>query len=284
MLVYLNGRFVPEEQAMVSVFDRSFLYGDGLFETMLVANGQIFRWELHADRLMAGADFLKIKLPESPAQLSKAVGELIRANGIFDGVLRLTLSRGTGVRGYSPRQATSPFVVMTLHTADGNASGTLVDWHLRTSSFKLPAAEPVSQYKTCNKLAQVLARAEAEQLGADEALLLNTDGFVVEAASANLFWVVREKVFTPPLAAGVLSGVTRRVVLELCCRLGLEVSESNIAATELSQADGVFLSLSTLGIVQGASLDGVDLRVSPVTERLRSRYFELVQQETAVRE
>ena len=281
MIVYLNGRFVPEEQALVSVFDRSFLYGDGLFETMLVANGTLFRWDQHLERLERGAAFLGIPLAITGSQLRAATGELLRQNRVLNGILRLTLSRGTGVRGYSPRGADSPFVVMTVHPSEFSKTSGLTSWHLRTSGFRLPANEPMAQFKTCNKLPQVLARAQAQQEGADEALLLNTDGFVVEAASANLFWTFQQTLFTPPLAAGVLSGVTRKVIIELCGSLGFEVREMSVPPGRLLEADGVFLSLSTLGIVQGASLDGRPLRQSPLIELLRTRYFEMVQRETA---
>lgn len=281
MIVYLNGRFVPEQQALVSVFDRSFLYGDGLFETMLVANGTLFRWDQHLERLERGAAFLGIPLAITGLQLRAATAELLRQNRVLNGILRLTLSRGTGVRGYSPRGADSPFVVMTIHPSQYSKTGALTSWHLRTSSFRLPANEPMAQFKTCNKLAQVLARAQAEQEGADEALLLNTDGFVVEAASANLFWTSQQTLFTPPLAAGVLAGVTRKVIIELCGSLGFEVREMSVPPGKLRQMDGVFLSLSTLGIVQAASLDGHPLRQSPLIELLRTRYFEMVERETA---
>ena len=279
MIVFLNGKFVPEEQALVSVFDRSFLYGDGLFETMLVANGAAFRWNQHLERLSNGARFLGISLPLGAGELQAAARELILQNRMRDGLLRLTLSRGVGIRGYSPSGAKSPTVVMTLHPLTDPNRETLKNWHLKTASFRLPANETLAQFKNSNKLSQVMARAEAEQAGADEALLANTDGFVVEGSSSNLFWIQQGLVCTPPLASGVLSGVTRLVVRELCGDLGLKVRESNITREELLETDGVFLSLSSFGIVQGLTLDKQPLRQSTVTERLHAAYTVTVRRE-----
>src|SRR5579872_7032026 len=117
MIVFLNGQFVPEESAVVSVFDRGFLYGDGLFETIRIFKGKPFRWEQHLERLQRGAEFLKIKLPFSCTALPKFADELINKNQMPDALLRLTLSRGVGIRGYSPKGAEEPTVVMSLHPA-----------------------------------------------------------------------------------------------------------------------------------------------------------------------
>ena len=280
MIVFLNGKFVPEEQAVVSVFDRSFLYGDGLFETILVANGVPFRWLQHLDRLWRGAAFLGISSPYESKELTRFALALIRENRLRDGMLLLTLSRGVGVRGYSPRGADSPTLVMTLFPLSGSDPNVLQNWRLSTSSFRLPANQPLAQFKNCNKLPQVLARAEVEK-NADEALLSNTDGFVVEGASSNLFWIEQNAICTPPLASGILSGVTRSVVLELCQSISLPALEHNITANRLLDSDGVFLSLSSFGIIQATFLDGQSLHQSPLTYQLHSAYLELVRRETA---
>ncbi len=280
MLVFLNGQLVPEEQATVSVFDRGFLYGDGLFETVRIANGRPFRWTQHVERLRRGAQFLKLSIPFVPEALHEYVLELVRKNGVADGLLRLTLSRGVGPRGYSPRGAEQPTLVMSLHPAPESHPGHPPRWQLVTATCRLPAGEPLAQFKTCNKLPQILARAEADAAGANEALLLNTDGHVVEASGANLFWVIGATVFTPPLAAGILPGVTRAVVHELGSPLGLPIREANTTADELSQADGVFLSVSSVGIAEGLSLDGCPLRQSPIVCRLSAAYADLLDRET----
>lgn len=268
MIVFLNGRLVPEAQAVVSVFDRSFLYGDGLFETMRVSRGKPFRWWEHMERLRKGGDFLGIKIPFACKSLEKSAHQLIAQNEMPEALLRLTVSRGVGRRGYSPNGATTPALVMTLHPLPETPAG----WRLHTASFRLPAGERLAQFKTASKLAQVLARAEAEAAGADEALLCNTDGFVVEGASSNLFWVDGATVCTPPLAGGILAGVTRAMTVELCAQLGLPVAERVITPEALRQMAGVFVTLSSFGIVEGLALDGATLAQSPVVEKLRAAY------------
>lgn len=276
MIVFLNGKFVPEEQAVVSVFDRSFLYGDGLFETMRVTRGKPFRWWDHMERLRKGGDFLGIKIPFACKALEKSALELIAKNQMPESLLRLTVSRGVGPRGYSPKGATLPTLVMTLHALPVAPSK---GWKLKTATLRLPAGEELAQFKTANKLAQVLARAEADVAGADEGLLLNTDGFVVEGASSNLFWVEGETVCTPPLASGILAGVTRAVTVELCAQLSWSLAEREITPEKLREMAGVFLTLSSLGVVECSELDGVALRQSPLIQRLRDAYHDLLSRE-----
>lgn len=281
MIVFLNGHFVSEDQAVVSVFDRSFLYGDGLFETMRICNRKPFRWEQHLERLAGGAAFLGIPLPFAIEQLREALARLLGANQMSSGIVRLTLSRGVGVRGYSPAGAGRPLLVMTLDPGPDSEPFNPPRWRLRTSSFRLPANQPLAQFKTCNKLPQVLARAEAEAARAQEALLLNTDGVVVEAASSNLFWLRNGSVCTPPLSSGALPGVTRAVVLEICRSFGFPSVEATLTPKELSRTEGVFLSLSSAGIVEAEALDDQLLRRSPLTERLWAGYNRLLREETA---
>jgi branched-chain amino acid aminotransferase len=275
MIVFFNGRFVAEAQAVVSVFDRSFLYGDGLFEVMRVCGGKPFRWAEHFDRFQRGAAFLKIQVPFAEGDLRKQALQLIERNGMPESLLRITLSRGVGLRGYSPKGADSPALVMTLHPAP-DTDGQPPRWRVMTASFRLPANEPLAQFKTCNKLPQVLARAEAEAAGADEALLLNTNGEVVEGSTSNLFWIKDGVVCTPPLTSGILAGVTRLVVMEICQKLGLPTKEAGITPAELRGVDGVFISLSSWGVVEVSSLDGQEVRGSALTGKISKAYQEMI--------
>jgi aminodeoxychorismate lyase len=279
MTVFLNGRFVPEERAAVSVFDRGFLYGDGLFETMRVCAGQPFRWKQHLDRLRCGAAFLNLPLAYSPGELERAAARLIALNRMPDALLRLVVSRGTGPRGYSPRGAEQGCTVLSLHPAPA-FRGALPRWRLVTASLRVPAGDPLTGLKTCNKLPQVLARAEADRRGANDALLLNTHGRVAEATGSNVFWIERGAVCTPPLNEGPLPGVTRAAVLELCDRLGLGAREVPARPAALARADAVFLTLSSWGVVEVVALDGEALGRSPVVATLRRAYEELVRRET----
>ena len=279
MTVFLNGQFVSGEKALVSVFDRSFLYGDGLFETLRVCGAKPFRWRQHVARLQQGAEFLKIRLPFAPEELHKAAVRLIQENKAPESILRISLSRGIGVRGYSPKGADDPIVVMSLHPAPSHDPQNLKPWRLITSSLRLPAADPLACFKTCNKLPQILARAEAEAQEADEALLLNTNGEVAEAASSNLFWIDQNVIGTPPLAAGILSGITRAVMLEICDGLGIQTQERNILREELHRVDGVFLTLSSMGIVEVSELDHQPVRRASLLATLQTAYAALVRRE-----
>lgn len=280
MLIFLNGQFVPEDRAVVSVFDRGFLYGDSLFETILVRQGRPFRWEQHLERLQHGADFLKIKLPFTPEALRDFAGQLIVRNSLPDALLRLTLSRGIGQRGYSPRGAEQPTLVMSLHPAPVAPASGPAPWTLITSTHRLPATETLARFKTGNKLVQVLARAEADAAGVDEALLLNTDGLVVEGTASNLFWLRHGTVCTPPPTSGILAGVTRALVLELCHQLAVPVQESNVTPEALRHTEGMFLTLSSLGVVEAVEWDGVPLARSPLLEKIHRAFAETVGAET----
>ena len=268
MTVFLNGEFVPAERATVSVLDRGFLYGDGLFETLRVHRGRPFCWEAHLERFERGAAFLKIGLSFTREVLLAAALKLIEANQLQDAVLRLMLSRGPGARGYSPRGANTPTTVMLLHPLpEPPASVRLV-----TATLRVAAGDPFAPYKIANRLTHIMARAEAEERGADEALLLNTNGYFAETASGNIFWIERGVICTPPDDAGALHGITRGVVRELCGELGLPLENREATPSQLQQVEGAFVTGSVSGIVPVASLDGVLLPSSPLIGRLQAAY------------
>lgn len=277
MIVFLNGRFVAEEAAMVPAGDRGFCYGDGVFETLRVARGLPFQWDAHLQRLARGAELLGILPPLTPGEMRLAAARLVALNAMPDAVLRLTLTRGSGPRGYSPKGANSPTLVMTLHPAPRRQGTKLPRARLITASFRVAAGDPLSAVKTCNKLPQILARAEAEAAGADDALLLNTRGEVAGATAGNVFWLAGTTLCTPPLSAGALDGITGATVLALGRRTGLKVRERTGHARNLLAAAGVFLTNSVAGLTEVSSLDGRALRRSPVVARLARRYWELLQ-------
>ncbi|MGD0746133.1 MAG: aminotransferase class IV [Verrucomicrobiota bacterium] len=289
MLVFLNGQFVPEPQAVVSVNDRGFMYGDGLFETMRVVNGRPFRLAQHLERMARGADFFKIKCPFTPEELQDFARQLIERNQMPDAILRVVLTRGPGERGYTPGAGGKPTVVMTLHAAPGApASGTArsgrsapqavpeagapIQWNLITSSFRIPAADPLTAFKTLNKLTQVMARIEAVEQGADEALLLNKNGEVAETATGNLFWVSRGRVCTVPTDCGALPGITRAVVLEICRTLGIETDQRTVKPGSLRNAQGIFITQSAFGIVPVVAFDGKPVASSLLADQIRRAY------------
>jgi aminodeoxychorismate lyase len=279
MIINLNGRLVPEAAARISVLDRGFLYGDGLFESLRVARGQPFRLSQHLQRLRRGMAHLKLLAPWNDQELAQFARETVAANNLPEAVMRITLTRGVGPRGYSPKAANSPTLTMTLHPAQLIAPGELEHWKLHTAALRLPADYELAAYKTCNKLPQILARAEAEEHGADEALLLNTADFVTEGAASNIFWMNGASCGTPPLRAGALPGVTREIILELAAQRKWELIEQNLTRDQLYQQDAVFLTLSTIGVAAAVALDGQPLKLSPRVGQLHAAYWELVNRE-----
>jgi branched-chain amino acid aminotransferase len=274
MTVFLNGQFVPEQQALISVNDRGFLYGDGLFETLRVCGGRPFRLAQHLERMARGADFLKIKCPFTPMELQEFAGSLIEQNKMTEAVLRVTLTRGPGERGYLPPAESQATVVMTLHAVP--ASGAPIQWRLITSSYRIPTGDPLSSFKTLNKLAHVMARREAVEKGGDEALLLNTNGEVAETAGGNLFWICDGQICTVSTSCGALPGITRAVVLEICQSLGLSVNERAIKPEALRKSEGIFITQSVLGIVPVAAYDGKPVAPSPLVEQISRAYCEML--------
>lgn len=274
MIVFLNGRFVPAKRAVVSVFDRGFLYGDGLFEGILVTNGRLFHWDKHIQRLRPGMKYLKLSIPYSFEQLRKNAVRLVQRNKTREGLLRLTISRGVTERGYSPRNAKNPAVVMTLHPVPTITQ--LPRWRVITASFRLPANDPLTHFKTANKLPQILARAQADAAGAQEAILLNTEGRLAEGTTSNVFWFKRGTLHTPKLVDGALPGVTRALIMNLCVNMKIQCKELHARPEELRKADGTFLTMTSWGVVEIESLDGRELRRSPVSLAVWEAYRKLL--------
>jgi aminodeoxychorismate lyase len=276
MLVFLNGNFLPEAEAVVPLNDRGFLLGDGLFETTRVASGRPFRLAQHLERLARGADFFKIKLPFSAREIQKFAAELVSRNEVTEAILRVTLTRGPGQRGYSPNGASQPTLALTLQPPPAESKDEPLQWSLVTSSYRLPASDALAAFKSTSKILNVLARCEAEANGADEALLLNTNGEVAETAGGNLFWVYRDKICTVPTGRGVLPGITRAVVLEICQSLGLETGKRVIKPEMLRNAEGMFVTQSALGIIPVVSFDGQPVAPSPLTDQIATAYNDLL--------
>lgn len=268
MIVFINGQFVPEAQAVVSVFDRSFLYGDGLFETARVHGGRPFLWDRHLARLRRGAELLHFNVPFADAALTDFAVQLIERNQMSEAVLRLHLSRGAGPRGYSIKGCDKPTLVISLHPTPPTTRPV----RLIIATQTITAGDGLTQIKTSNKLLHILARTEAEDRGADDALLLNHRGEVCEATSSNLFLISGNTITTPPTPSGGLTGIARGFVLELCQHLGLPAHETIIMPVQLHSAESAFLTNSVQGIIEVAELDGRLIAQSPITTQLRAAY------------
>jgi len=279
MVVFLNGKFLSAADAVVSLNDRGFLLGDGLFETMRIAHGRPFRLAQHLERLSRGADYFRIKLPFAAREIQKFAAELIAKNEATDAVLRVTLTRGPGQRGYSAGGESQPTLALTLHPLPPQSSEEPLQWSLVTSSFRIPASDALAGFKSTSKILNVLARNEAEAKGADEALLLNTNGEVAEAAGGNLFWVYHDNICTVPTGRGVLPGITRAVVLEICQSLGLATNKRVIKPEMLRNAEGIFVTQSALGIIPVAAFDGLPVAPSPLVDQIATAYNEMLAHE-----
>ena len=276
MEVFLNGEWIPEEQAQVSAFDRGFLYGDGVFETIRIYEGHPFLLERHLGRLAHGLSGLHIEDPFSFDEWTDHCRELIARNKVSDGILRLYITRGTGKRGYSSMGCSSPTVLISPHDAPPVADPkTRVD--IITAAGILSDHDPLSTFKTANKLVNIIAMREAERAEVHDALLLNRNGHATETAASNIFAVEENVLRTPPLASGCLGGITRGFVLELAADLGIRTAQCDLPHEELRLADGLFLTNSVREIQPIATLDGHLIKQSPLTLKLQETYRERVQ-------
>jgi len=267
VLAYINGRYVPDDHPALPPNDRSFLYGDGLFETIRITNGQPFLWREHLERLRRGAGFLKIPLATNTAEFEAAVRHLLAQNDCPEGVVRIHLSRGPSERGYSIKSATNPTLSITTHRSIHATSAGL---KLITSTIRVLADDPLTQHKTANRLPNILARQQADEAGADEALILNHRGEIAEASAANIFCVREKVLLTPPLSAGAVAGTTREFLLRIAPQLNLAPRESVLNIADLRAADAVFLTSAHWLATAAVALDGISLRQSPeIVARLR---------------
>jgi len=274
-IVYHGGQFLPAGEATVSIFDRGLLYGDGLFETLRVRDARPLRWSQHLERLERGAVFLRIKPPQSAPQLHAAALRLIELNHAPAAILRLTLTRGVGPRGYGSAHATRPTLLMTLHPAPPIEPQTPRQWRLATSRIRISTDDPLTRFKTCNRLPYVLARQDAENAQADDALILNTRNEIVETAAANIFWLHHGCLRTTPVESGALPGVTRATVLRLAPVLGMAPQEAAAVPADLHHADAVFLTVTSLGVIEVVELDRRPLARSPLVPQLHAAYWDL---------
>lgn len=275
MIVYFDGAFVPEHEAMVSIFDRSFRYGDGLFETLLAKNGRFFRWEQHLQRLERSVAFIRLPITIHKSALLAAAGHLLERNAMADAVLRITVSRGAGPRGYLPTGTEKPVLIMTCDTRPTARSPAKVI----TSKFRVAVGDMLSQHKTSSRLLNVLAAMEARDAGADEALLVDTEGNVTEGATSNIFCIKQGAVYTTPITAGVLPGITRQAIFDLCAKLQVACVERSIPAEGLKRLDGAFLTLTSRGVFEVESVNGSPIGRSAITARLASSLEELIARE-----
>ena len=282
MIAYVNGKYLPQESAAISIFDRGAMYGDGCFETLRIYGGRPAFWEAHLARLTASLAALAIPFRPDPEELAIVVRTLLFQNraDLPKGkererpalLLRIQVTRGQSPRGYSIRNAQNPSLIASLHPAPHCPQDSIPTWRLITGSQRIDARHPLCRHKTSNQLFSILGKAEADRQNADDVLFLNHKGHVVETSCANIFWFDGHSVGTPPLSAGILPGITRRVIQEICAARNLPCKEENISESALLAKQAVFLTQSAWEILSVASLNGRKIGSSPIVENLWRDY------------
>lgn len=280
MKVYIDGKYYDEKNAKISVFDHGLLYGDGVFEGIRVYNGRVFKLKEHVDRLYCSAKAILLDLPMSHAELTKAVVEACRRNRVQDGYVRLVVTRGIGTLGLDPNGCRRPSVIIIagsiqLYPANLYEQGMEIVT-VPTARNLHSALNPA--IKSLNYLNNILAKIEANHAGCEEAVMLNAEGYVSECTGDNLFLVKAGQLFTPPLSAGALYGITRATVIELAREAGLVVSEPNLTRYDLYNANECFLTGTGAELIPVVKIDGRvigDGRPGPVTRDLVTRYHAL---------
>jgi branched-chain amino acid aminotransferase len=288
MQFHVDGELVAEENATVSVRDRGFAYGDGLFETLRAYGGTVFAWERHADRLERGAERLGMADALPPREdLRGRLVETLSGNDLDDAYLKLTVSRGVQPGKLTPDPEVDPTVVVQARPlARGGREGDPVyDGPAVVQSVKtrrVPNAARPADAKTLNYLDGVLARLElrraaTEEFAADEALLRDVDGYVAEGATSNLFFVDDGVLKTPTTDQSVLPGVTRSIVLELAEKEEFPVETGRYEIGDVRDADEAFLTNATWELRPVASVDGIEVGRGPMTALLSRLYDERVE-------
>ncbi|ATW25261.1 branched-chain-amino-acid transaminase [Candidatus Formimonas warabiya] len=258
LIIYLDGQYVEEEQAKVSVFDHGLLYGDGVFEGIRAYNGVVFKLKEHLKRLYQGAHTMGLKINETPEEMAQVVTETCRRNDLTDAYIRLVVTRGKGDLGLDPRKCakTTTFCIsatIKLYPEELYQTGL----ELITVATRRNIAEACNpRVKSLNYLNNIYAKMEANLAGVPEAVLLNNEGYVAEATGDNIFFVRDGVLYTPPISAGLLEGVTRNCVIDLAKKRGIEVREVLFTRMDLYTADECFLTGTAAEAIPAVKYDG----------------------------
>jgi len=258
MVVYLNGEFVPKEAAKVSVFDHGLLYGDGVFEGIRSYNGRVFKLDEHLQRLYNSAKAIRLKIPLEIKEMESAVLETLRRNNLRDAYIRLVVTRGVGDLGLDPDKCPEPTVFIitdkiVLYPQKFYDEGL----EIVTAATRRNLPEAINpRIKSLNYLNNILAKLEGKLANAPEALMLNTEGYVVECTGDNIFIVKDNVLITPPIHVGILEGVTRDAVIEIADEIGIRSEEKAFTRYELYIADECFLTGTAAEIIPVVKIDG----------------------------
>jgi branched-chain amino acid aminotransferase len=278
--IWIDGKFFEKADAKVSVFDHGLLYGDGVFEGIRAYNRRVFRLAQHVDRLYASAQAIMLTIPMGKEQMAAMVEECVRVNGLTDAYIRLVVTRGYGDLGLDPSKCPKATVFCI---ADTIALWPKERYDRGLTMITVPT--PVNQshnlspqIKSLNYLAHIMAKVEADNAGADEALMLESSGVVAEGSGQNVFCVSGRTLRTPPEFAGILRGITRAAVVEIAREAGYDIAEGTLTRYDLYTADELVLSGTAAEIAGVVKLDGRKIgagQVGPVTKDIAARFSAL---------
>jgi len=277
--IWLDGKLVEREDAKITVFDHGLLYGDGVFEGIRVYSGDVFELDAHIKRLYESAKAIRLTIPLSPSELTGAVRETVKANGLADGYIRLVVTRGTGTLGLNPFICERGSIIIIADSIQ------LYPEDLYEKGMKLISATTVRnhplavppQAKSLNYLNNILAKIEALDRNVPEAVMYNHEGYVAEASGDNVLIVKDGVIYAPPAEAGALPGITRGIVIKLAHSENLPVVEKNLTRFDLYVCDEFFLTGTAAEVIGIVEIDGRvigDGRPGPITCLLRKKFFE----------
>jgi len=281
--IYISGKYYDKEHAKISVYDHGLLYGDGVFEGMRSYHGKVFRLQEHLDRLWDSARSIWLQIPISQEQMAAAVNDTLAKNSIRDGYIRLIVTRGSGTLGLDPNKCPVPeVIIITDHIQ-------LYPKEIYENGLKIVTAATVRNHtaalspriKSLNYLNNILAKIEGLRAGCVEALMLNTKGEVAECTADNIFLVKGGALFTPPIDAGILEGITRNAVIELAEAAGITVRQIPLSRHDVYIADEVFLTGSAAEVIPVVEVDSRaigDGKPGPMTKQLTSKFHQLTRE------
>ncbi len=280
-LVYLDGEFVPKSQAKISVFDHGLLYGDGVFEGIRAFDGYVFKLKEHVDRLYQSAACIELEIPMGRERMVETVVETLRRNSLTNAYIRLVVTRGVGDMGVNPLSCKkgSVFVITEPVASSTFPKDPRVLSTVISSVRRDPVDATSHEIKSLNYLNSVLAVLEANRAKVDYPVLLDHRGFVSEGSTMNIFLVRAGKIVTPAASSGILHGITRARVIELCREMKYQLVERDVTPFELVTADeaffaGTLLGLAAVGVVSGKRIGSGG--VGPVTRALYDQFREIV--------
>ncbi len=276
-LVYINGELLPKDKAVVSVFDHGLLYGDGIFEGIRVYNGTIFRLVEHTKRLFQSAASIRLNIGMTQDEINQAIQQTVEANGLADAYIRAIITRGNGNLGLNPNKCGQPQIIIIVDTV------ALYPPELYKSGLEAITAATVRnlpgalnpRIKSLNYLNNIMAKLEAIDAGVPESIMCNHLGFVAEASGENVFIVRDGAVYTPPVSAGILEGITRAEVMDICRRMGRTMLEADLSRHDLYIADECFLTGTAAEVIPVVKIDGRVLgagRIGPITEEILTAF------------